>query len=318
MSTIIAGKLSAIRYAKNPDYETRNRPLGLSYLYAPVSRHGLSINHLKMFRMIKTVACCIGFIITFQVFALSPKAEYEFTPEDFGITYKEFKIETDDDFMLNAWLLEPLNTSKKSVVFCHSGEGNMADFIEYASNFVSLGYNVIMFDYRGYGTSDSFNVKTSFYIYSQFARDVTGALDWVRKYHAVWTIDVYGVGMGAGLGLAIAANRPEVQHVIADGPYVSFEKIVQGYQAQGVKKMMPLGYDKEYMEPLFALETKGDHLSVLFIGSASDPIVTSADLYALAKLAKKSEVYIAASESNEKNLSADKDTYYRKISDFVQ
>lgn len=268
--------------------------------------------------MKRTVAICTGLLLAQQLLALSPKAEYEFTPEDFGITYKEFKIVTEDDFNLNAWLLEPLNASKKSVVFCHSGEGNMADFIEHASNFVSLGYNVVMFDYRGYGKSDSFKVSTKFYIYSQFAKDVTAALDWVRKYHAVWTVDVYGVGMGAGLGLAIAANRPEVQHVVADGAYASFEKIVKAYAAKGERIMMPLGYDKEYMEPEFALASKGDHLSVLFIASTGDQIVTANDTYDLQKLAKKSEVYLVTSESNDKNMITDKDTYYRKIQDFVE
>jgi pimeloyl-ACP methyl ester carboxylesterase len=268
--------------------------------------------------MIKIAAAGTVLLLANQVFALSPKAEYEFTPEDFGITYKEFSIETEDKFHLNAWLLEPQNSSKKGVVFCHSGEGNMADFIEHASNFVSLGYNVVMFDYRGYGKSDSFKVNTKFYIYSQFAKDVAAALDWVQSYHAVWTVDLYGVGMGAGLGLAIAANRPEVRYVVADGPYTSFEKIVRAYEAQGLKKMMPLGYDKEYMEPLFALETKGSHLSILLIGSAKDQIVTSTDIYDLSKLAKKSEVYIATSDNNEANMASDKDTYYRKISAFIQ
>jgi cephalosporin-C deacetylase-like acetyl esterase len=267
--------------------------------------------------MIRIAAVCTGLLLAHQLFSLSPKAEYDFTPEDFGITYEEFKIQTDDKFNLNAWLLEPLVASKKSVVFCHSGEGNMADFIEHASNFVSLGYNVVMFDYRGYGTSDSFKVNTKFYIYSQFARDVTAALDWVRKYHAVWSVDVYGVGMGGGLGLAIAANRLEVKNVVADGAYASFEKVAKAYEAKGEKKMMPLGYDKEYMEPEFALVSKGSHLRVLFIASGNDPIVTSADTYAVAKLAKKSEVYVVNSETNEKNLSTDKDTYYRKISDFI-
>ena len=253
-----------------------------------------------------------------QLLGLSPKKDYEFLPEDYGIKYKEIKIDTDDKLKLHGWLLEPLAASKKCVVFCHSGEGNMADFIEHASNFISLGYNVIMFDYRGYGASDSFRINTAFYIYSQFSNDVRAALDWVRKYHAVWTIDLYGVGMGAGLGLAVAANRSEVQRVVADGAYISFEKVQKAYEAQGISIKMPLGYDKVLMEPAFALESKGAHLNILFIGSANDQIVPANDVYALAKLAKKSQVYVVASENNTKNMSADKDTYYRKIADFIK
>lgn len=259
--------------------------------------------------------------VSLQVLALNPKRGYDFNPGDFGMNYEEVSIKTSDDVKLTGWLLEPLTKTKKCVVFSHSGEGNMQDFIEAAANFVSLGYWVLMYDYRGYGTSDEFNINSKFYIYSQFALDVTAAIDWVKKYKAVFTTEMYGSGIGAGLSVAIAANRPEIKHVMGDGTYASFERVQNAWKEanNGDKILMPLGYDKVYMEPLFALESKGNHLEgILLIISDNDKIVTGEDADLLSKLKKKqTTIYRVASSSNDMNFETDKDTYFKQIKAFL-
>lgn len=271
--------------------------------------------------MKKTFWLLIFGAFSVQLFSLNPRRGYDFTPADFGMTYEEVSIKTSDDLKLTGWLLTPLSKSKKCMIFSHSGEGNMQDFIESAASFVSLGYNVLMYDYRGYGTSDEFNISSKFYIYSQFALDVTAAIDWVRKYKAVFSIDMYGAGIGAGLSVAIAANRDEVNYVIGDGTYASFERVQNAWKAanDGEKILMPLGYDKVYMEPLFALESKGNHLEgILLIISDNDKIVTTEDADLLRQLRKKqTTIYQVPSTGNDMNFETDKDTYFNEVKDFL-
>lgn len=259
-------------------------------------------------------------LIPAMAFGLNPKRGYEFTPGDFGMTFDEVKIESDDDIKLTGWFIHPINKSKKCVVFCHGGEGNMQEYIEQASNFISLGYNVLMFDYRGYGTSSEFNVSNKFYIYSQFANDVTAALNWVKKYKAVMSVDMYGVGIGAGLAVSIAANREEVMYAVGDGAYASLESVQKNYkEVNGSKILIPFGYDKVYMEPKFALESAGGHLKgVLLIQSNNDPIITREDMEAVSKQkGKKIKVYWVDSETNAENFETDKDTYFSEIKSFL-
>lgn len=259
-------------------------------------------------------------LTTYQLNALDPQRGYDFTPADFGMKYEEVKIETEDDLKLTGWMLEPLERSKKCVVFCHGGEGNMQEYLEYAAQFVSLGYNVLLFDYRGYGTSAEFNISNRFYIYSQFSIDITAALDYVGKYHAVYTVSMAGTGIGAGLAVAIAANRDEVKYVVGDGTYTTLDVVKNRYEeVEGKKMLMPLGYDKVYMEPKFALESEGEHLKgILLIQSQNDQIVTPADAEELKGLQKKkTEVLMIDSEDNSKNLNDNKDGYFAALKDFM-
>ena len=66
----------------------------------------------------------------------------------------------------------------------------------------SVWDTTFMFDYRGYGQSDAFNVSPKFYIYAQFATDLNAMVDYVKKYHTVMTCSIYGYGIGGGLALA--------------------------------------------------------------------------------------------------------------------
>ena len=158
-------------------------------------------------------------------FGLNPAKEYKVTPKDYGMDYEEVNIQTDDKLILKGWFFNNKQTPAKVIVLSDDGDGNMADMIEIASNFISLGYNVLTYDYRGYGKSADFQINNRFYIYSQFEKDLNAALDFVKKYHSVCKIvHLYGLGLGAGLSIATGANRPEVSKVIADSPYLTFEK----------------------------------------------------------------------------------------------
>src|SRR4051812_11891797 len=84
------------------------------------------------------------------VFALNPSKEYEVKPEKYGMTYKEEKIPTKDGATLNAWFFELPKKTTNWVVISGSGDGNMANEIEIASQFLSAGWNVCTYDYRGY------------------------------------------------------------------------------------------------------------------------------------------------------------------------
>jgi pimeloyl-ACP methyl ester carboxylesterase len=179
---------------------------------------------------------------------------------------------------------------------------------------------VLLFDYRGYGTSSEFNISDRFYIYSQFSIDVTAALNYVRKYHAVFQVSMAGTGMGAGLAVAIGANRSEVKYIVGDGAYPTLDIVQSQYQkVEGKKILMPLGYDKVYMEPHFALESEGDHLrGVLLIQSKGDKIITSQHAEELAGLQKKkTNVFLIDSEDNSQNLEANKDGYFSALKDFM-
>lgn len=256
------------------------------------------------------------FLVAGSLFALNPSREYKVTPDKFGMQYKEEKIKTPDGAVLNGWFFELPKKSPNWVVISGSGDGNMADHIEIVNSFLSAGYNVVTYDYRGYGASSEFKIDPDLFIYPQFITDLNAVLDYLRKSRAITKFDLYGLNIGAGLSIGVGANRPETKRIIADGPWTSLEGMKSKFKDRSGKEVnMPFGYDK-YHEPLYAFEKpKGGTKTVLVIVSAQDPLINPADIKSIKGV---NETYVVKnSPSNADNFSTDKNAYFEKISKFL-
>jgi len=264
-----------------------------------------------------TLLLAAALVITFgSAFALNPSREYAIKPEKFGMVYKEEKIPTKDGASLNAWFFESPKKTTNWVIMSGSGDGNMADMIEICSQFLSAGWNVCMYDYRGYGASSEFEIDPDLYIYPQFITDLQSVGDYLRKSRAITKFDLYGQNIGAGLSLGVGCNRPETRKIIADGPWTSLEQMKKKYkEIKETDINTPFGYDKNY-EPLFACDKMRPSLKgVLLIVSPQDELITPTDT----KLLRCStQTYIVPeSPSNAKNFETNKNVYFEKVTKFL-
>ena len=82
-----------------------------------------------------------------------PSKDYWAVPSDAGLAFEEVTLSTEDGLSLAAWYV-PHRDARGTVLFCHGNAGNMADRIGSLKSFHDLGYNVLIFDYRGYGRSE--------------------------------------------------------------------------------------------------------------------------------------------------------------------
>lgn len=249
-------------------------------------------------------------------FALKPSREYKATPDKYGMKYKEVKISTADGATLNGWYFEQPKKTTNTIVISGSGDGNMADNLEIVTQFFSLGYNVITYDYRGYGKSSDFKIEQDVFIYPEFIKDLNGVLDYLRKYHAITKFDLYGTSIGAGLSLGVGANRTETRKIIADGPWISLEAVKKKMKEKYQKEVViPFGFDKNF-EPLFAFEKSRSHLKgVMVIVSPKDEFQGPADLKGLKGVTETFTV--KNSNSNSENFSTDKNLYFEKVKKFL-
>lgn len=248
--------------------------------------------------------------------ALNPIKEYKVTPDKFGMQYKQEEVKTSDGAILNAWFFENTKKSINWVVISGSGEGNMADHLEIVNSFLSAGYNVATYDYRGFGASSEFKIDPDLFIYPQFITDLNAILDHLRKSRAITKFDLFGLNIGAGLSIGVGANRPETKKIIADGPWTSLEGMKAKIKSKTGKEInMPFGYDKTH-EPLYAFEKpKGPMKNLMIIISAQDPIVGPSDVKVIKGV---NEVYVVKnSPTNADNFSTDKNAYFEKISKFL-
>jgi len=264
----------------------------------------------------------ISSMMYFSAFSLNPVKDYATTPSDYGMDYHSIRIKTSDNVELQAWFFKATDKkSRKVIILSDDGDGNMADLIELASNFLSLGYYVLTYDYRGFGNSDAFEINKNFFIYNQFEKDLNAAIDYVKKdYASLKPLHLYGIGIGAGLSIGVGIKRSEVSKVVADSPYLTFEITQKRYEeTYGQKILMPLGFDKTVMETLYALEQTGSGLlGILLISGSEDPICTPDDIKELAKIKKKiTQKHTVEGANRTSTFTTDKGAYFEAIKTFM-
>lgn len=81
-----------------------------------------------------------------------PSREVDATPADLGLAYEALKLTTADGETLEAWYL-PATGGGRTLLYLHGNGGNMGHRLDAMAMFHSLGLNVLIFDYRGYGDS---------------------------------------------------------------------------------------------------------------------------------------------------------------------
>lgn len=254
-------------------------------------------------------------------FALKPSKEYKNKPEKYGLKYESLKIKTSDGADLSAWYFP--NQQKRStnlIVVCHNGEGNMADYLDRVSRLLSGDYNVMIFDYRGFGQSSPFEIDEKMYIYPQFTKDFEAITDYCKrtfpcKFYA------YGWGMGGGLALGMGFQGRIYKKLIADAPFPSLQDIRKRMKDNaGIEIEVPeIGYDKKY-EPLYSLENKTPACEgVLLMVGASDPVITEGEMKEIQSKNKKLvKIHVISNATNADSYDSDKDKYVRSILDFIE
>ena len=270
----------------------------------------------------KSFFLSLSLLVSLSSFALNPSRTYAVLPSDFGLAYKEVTINATDGFKLNAWIFFPATATRKYVVMSDDGNGNMADNIEVVGQFLSLGYNVITYDYRGYGKSDSFHVNQNFFIYAQFAKDLQGVLDYMRKSFSPGYCDLYGIGIGAGLSIGLGCTSTQVRRIFADGPYTSLEQAKKELKDRdGKEVMLPLAYDKNIIEPQYGLTTgpnQGSLIGILVIVGQNETVFGPDDAKQLQKIHPKNfDIYTVPNVTNEQSFSSNKDEYFNQIKKFI-
>ena len=107
-----------------------------------------------------TLALCLSF----ELKALNPSRTYKQYPDTYNMIYDEHQVTTADGATLNAWYF-PCSQVKTTalVLISHNGEGNMADYLRKVVQF-RMSYNVMAFDYRGFGASNEFKIGNNLYI----------------------------------------------------------------------------------------------------------------------------------------------------------
>ena len=75
------------------------------------------------------------------------------TPDHAGLDHRELAFGTDDGERLHGWWIGARAESLGHLLLCHGNAGNVGDRVLHAALLTAVGFDVLLFDYRGYGRS---------------------------------------------------------------------------------------------------------------------------------------------------------------------
>jgi fermentation-respiration switch protein FrsA (DUF1100 family) len=127
----------------------------------------------------------------------------------------EVKITSGNGETINAvYLNNP--TAEYTILFSHGNAEDLGTVLPFMENFYALGYSLLMYDYRGYGTSEGRPSVPNTY------KDIDAAYQWLVTEKGVdpKTIIAQGRSVGGGPATWLAAHR-EVGGLVLECTFVS-------------------------------------------------------------------------------------------------
>jgi len=100
------------------------------------------------------VLSCILITSGCTSFIFYPMKEHVLTPDAIGIKYEDIFVETADNLRLHGWKLFSEGETKGILLYFHGNAENISTHFANVYWLVALGYDVYLFDYRGYGKSE--------------------------------------------------------------------------------------------------------------------------------------------------------------------
>jgi fermentation-respiration switch protein FrsA (DUF1100 family) len=124
------------------------------------------------------------------------------TPEETGLAFEELSLSTGDGQRLHAWWIAGRPPSVGHLLFCHGNAGNIGDRVLEAALLSAVGFDVLLFDYRGYGRSTGRPQEEGTY------RDARAALAALAGRPSVDRDRIFYLGesLGGAVALALAVQ----------------------------------------------------------------------------------------------------------------
>lgn len=119
-----------------------------------------------------------------------PKVSNVMNPQKtLGYRYSEVTLKTRDHLKIKAWYI-PAN-SQKAVIIAHGLGANKSNFIGTVDLWHSLGFNVLIFDFRGHGNSDGHTVSFGY----RERYDVLAGLEYLMNERKFLPSHIWGYGV---------------------------------------------------------------------------------------------------------------------------
>lgn len=184
-------------------------------------------------------------------YAILPDTVYIRKPESMGLMYKEMNVKTKDGYKIATWFFPAQNSlsdsdfkklqgakrqyslidSKKrpTIIVCNGDAGNMSYLqLHLAEAWSNMGFNVVTFDWRGFGASTYFPMERNYLCYTEMLEDYNTVINAVVEQPEVRkdAIAIMGWSTGAYLSMITAYDNKYVSAFIGRSLATSFDDFI--------------------------------------------------------------------------------------------
>ncbi|MCG8434628.1 MAG: alpha/beta hydrolase [Gammaproteobacteria bacterium] len=208
-----------------------------------------------------------------------PGRQLQAAPTDIGLKYEDLTLQTADGETLHAWFIPARNT-RAVLLFFHGNAGNISHRLDSIRIFNQLGFDVLIFDYRGYGKSSGTPSEQGTYT------DAHTAWQYLREQRGIPenNIILFGRSLGGAVAAQLAAET-EPAALILESTFTSVPDMgAKVYPFLPVRLLATLNYNtqeamKKTQCPVLVIHSREDEIIPFSFGQA---------LYETANAPKKS------------------------------
>lgn len=204
-----------------------------------------------------------------------PDSGMRLSPAQLGLAYEAHGVQTADGVTLALWHLHAVGAERPPIiVHFHGNAENMSTHVWFVAWLAEAGYDVITFDYRGYGESGGAPSRQG------LIADGRAVLSWVRQRFPDRPLFVFGQSLGGAVAIPVVAELPPgaVRGVVIESSFASYRGMARAVLRRfwlSWPLQVPLSYlvtdDWRPAEALAALR-----MPVLVVHGTLDPVVPEA------------------------------------------
>jgi len=156
-----------------------------------------------------------------------PSKDEPCTPERYGIPYEDVKFTTADGVKLHGWFLTAAkgHKAKGTVVFSHGNTGSLGYYLGLVDWIERDGYQIMMYDYRGFGKSEGSPTREG------LVEDAEAAFAYTAKRRDVAKGNIISFAHSLGGATSIVAlcrkPVPGLRAVITDSAFASYQGMAE-------------------------------------------------------------------------------------------
>jgi hypothetical protein len=201
-----------------------------------------------------------------------PDADERLTPKKLKLDYEDFVVTTKDHVPIHGWHIKTkAKNPHGTVVHFHGNAENMTTHVLYVAWLANFGFDVVTFDYRGYGRSGGMPQRDG------LIEDGVAVMQWTRSHARTQDLFVIGQSLGGAVAVPVIAQAKIVglRAVILDSTFASYRGVAR--QVLGSMWLTwPLQWPLSFLvsDSWSPVDSIADvHLPFVFIHGPTDPVV---------------------------------------------